>query len=283
MYQRPYRNAHAPPARSPIAQRRSLTPSHSHTLQSEQLAAWRSRVEPRWWRCALLPRLPRRLRTGERGQGRARRTCRQLASLQTPHRRSEAARLPVASRRRQLLELPAARSQQLSAARSERIDARAIMKTGSSRAQQRSRRAAPTAAALTRHSLQLAACSGELHPWPGTPSGSNYIRTKIASCNKWVAGSGTVKYSLADSTAPPKAAAKPVSIKVGARRSAPACAIAALLHPTLSSIAGSHARRATRRSGPTCIRTAASRRARLRLGAWRSTWRSCATASRSAT
>jgi hypothetical protein len=53
--------------------------------------------------------------------------------------------------------------------------------------------------------------------YPGTPSGSNYIRTKIATCSKWVPAAGPVKYSLVDAAAAEAtaaaAAAKP-SVKV---------------------------------------------------------------------
>lgn len=54
-------------------------------------------------------------------------------------------------------------------------------------------------------------CRGTLHPYPGTPSGSNYIRTKIASCSNWVPASGAVKYSLVNAAANiSSSSAKPV-------------------------------------------------------------------------
>jgi hypothetical protein len=57
----------------------------------------------------------------------------------------------------------------------------------------------------------LCCYSGTLHLYPGTPSGSNYARTKIASCSRWVPASGAVKYSLVDSAANvSSSSAKPV-------------------------------------------------------------------------
>ncbi|WIA40752.1 hypothetical protein OEZ86_004434 [Tetradesmus obliquus] len=59
--------------------------------------------------------------------------------------------------------------------------------------------------------LGAAAHGGTLHPYPGTPSGSNYIRTKIASCSSWVPASGAVKYSLVNAAANiSSSSAKPV-------------------------------------------------------------------------
>eukprot|EP00878_Enallax_costatus_P001339 GHUV01001486.1.p1 GENE.GHUV01001486.1~~GHUV01001486.1.p1 ORF type:complete len:290 (+),score=65.35 GHUV01001486.1:127-996(+) len=48
---------------------------------------------------------------------------------------------------------------------------------------------------------RAAAHGGTLHQWPSTPSGSNYIRTKIASCGSWIPGDGQVAFSLVSSTA----------------------------------------------------------------------------------
>eukprot|EP00775_Hariotina_reticulata_P009661 gene9661-9820_t len=48
---------------------------------------------------------------------------------------------------------------------------------------------------------------GHLHLYPSTPSGSNFIRTKIATCSKWLPATGPVKYSLVDAAAAPASAA----------------------------------------------------------------------------
>lgn len=48
---------------------------------------------------------------------------------------------------------------------------------------------------------------GHLHLYPSTPSGKNFIRTKIATCSKWSPATGPVKYSLVDAAAAPASAA----------------------------------------------------------------------------
>eukprot|EP00882_Tetradesmus_deserticola_P000389 GHRQ01000427.1.p1 GENE.GHRQ01000427.1~~GHRQ01000427.1.p1 ORF type:complete len:324 (+),score=93.15 GHRQ01000427.1:307-1278(+) len=55
--------------------------------------------------------------------------------------------------------------------------------------------------ALLAWALGAAAHGGTLHTYPGTPSGRDYIRTKIASCDSWAPASGAVKYSLVNSAA----------------------------------------------------------------------------------